>query len=188
MNVIVLTGTPGVGKTTVANELADRLGFKLIDLNKLSEEAGGVGDYEAKRDTRTIKVGPVRKRLRRILKMGGDFIIEGHWGELVPKEYVKCAIVLRTHPLVLMERLKTKGYKEEKVRENAQAELLDYCLIKAVESFGEDIVFEVDSTDLNVDGVVSEIIKIISEGKGSPPGSVNWISKLEKEGKLMSLL
>jgi adenylate kinase len=107
---------------------------------------------------------------------------------LVPEEYVKCAIVLRTNPLVLMERLKKKGYREGKVKENAQAELLDYCLIKAVEEFGDERVFEVDNTDRDVDAVVDEILSVIKEGRGKKAGTTNWIKTLEKEGKIMELL
>ncbi|MGQ9759846.1 MAG: adenylate kinase family protein [Candidatus Methanomethylicaceae archaeon] len=188
MGVIVITGTPGVGKTSIAKELADRLSFRLIELNILAEEVGGIGDYEQERDTRAIKERPIRKRLREILKRGGDFIVEGHWGEIVPKEYVKWVIVLRTHPLVLMERLKKRGYKDKKVMENVQAELLDYCLIKAVEKFGDDIVFEIDSTNFDLDELVNQIVKIIEKGEGNSPGSINWITELEKEGKLMGLL
>lgn len=188
MVAVVLTGTPGVGKTTIAKEIANRLGFKLIELNSLAEEVDGIGSYEADRDTRRIKERPIRRKLHEILKEGGDFIIEGHWGEIVPKEYVRQVIVLRTHPMVLMERLREKGYKEEKIRENAQAELLDYCLIKAVEKFGRSIVFEIDTTDFDVNRLASEVIEIIKEGKGLPPGSINWINRLEKEGKLMELL
>ena len=187
-NAIVITGTPGVGKTTVAKALSEILGFKLIELNKLAEEVGGIGDYDAKRDTWNIKEEKIREKLHSILKEGGNFIIEGHWGDLVPKEYVRLAIVIRTNPLVLMERLKKKGYRENKVRENAQAELLDYCLIKAVEEFGKERVFEVDSTNTSLDNLVSEIVKIINERKGRPPGSINWIKTLEKEGTLMKLL
>lgn len=177
-----------MGKTTVAKALSEILGFKLIELNKLAEEVGGIGDYDTKRDTWNIKEEKIKEKLHSVLKGGGNFIIEGHWGDLVPKEYVRLAIVIRTNPLVLMERLKKKGYRENKVRENAQAELLDYCLIKAVEEFGKERVFEVDSTSASLDNLVSEIVKIINEGKGRSPGSINWIKTLEKEGKLMELL
>ncbi|MCX8182583.1 MAG: adenylate kinase family protein [Candidatus Methanomethyliaceae archaeon] len=183
-----MTGTPGVGKTTIAKKLAEILGFKLLDLNKLAEEIGGIGDYDAKRDTWRIKEEKIREKLYEILGEGVGFVIEGHWGDLVPEEYVRCAIVLRTNPLVLMERLKKKGYKKEKVKENAQAELLDYCLIKAVEEFGEDRVFEVDSTSGDVNAVIEEVLNVVKEGKGKRAGSINWIKTLEREGKIMELL
>ncbi len=154
----------------------------------MAEETGGIGDYDAKRDTWKIREKKIRRKLHALLGEGGNFIIEGHWGDLVPEEYVKCAIVLRTNPIVLMERLKKKGYREGKVKENAQAELLDYCLIKAVEAFGDERVFEVDNTDRDVDGVIDEILIVIKKGRGKKAGTTNWIKTLEKEGKIMELL
>lgn len=177
-----------MGKTTVAKKLAEILGFKLVDLNKLAVEISGIGDYDHKRETWNIREEEVRERLRALLAEGGNFVLEGHWGDLVPEEYVRIVIVLRTHPLVLMERLRKKGYKETKIKENAQAELLDYCLIKAVEEFGYERVFEVDNTNSNMNVVVEEIMGIVTEGKGRKPGSINWIEILEKEGKIMELL
>ncbi|MEM4706421.1 MAG: adenylate kinase family protein [Candidatus Methanomethylicaceae archaeon] len=183
-----MTGTPGVGKTTIAKILSNRLGLKLIELNKFVKDINAIIGLDEKREAEIIDERKVRKELLKILSKNSGYIIEGHWGEIVPKKYVDYVIVIRAHPLVLMERLRKKGYNEEKIKENVQAELLDYCLIKAVEVFGEEKVFEYDNTKEDIEESINNIIKIIKEGIGLKPGSINWISKLEEEGKLREIL
>ncbi|MCC6013635.1 MAG: adenylate kinase family protein [Candidatus Verstraetearchaeota archaeon] len=173
-----MTGTPGVGKTTITKILAEKLGFKIIELNKFAIEVNGIIGYDSEKDAQIINEKIIKRELRKILEKENNFIIEGHWGEIVPKDFVDIVIVIRTNPLVLRERLRKKGYKEEKIKENVQAELLDYCLIKAIEAFGEDKVFEVDNTNKEINVVVDEIIKIIKERKGNKPGKIDWIETL----------
>jgi adenylate kinase len=186
---VVITGTPGVGKTAVARRLAEKMGARLIKLNLLARETGGIEGRDLKRDTEIVKPRVLQSVLRRILKESGErFVIEGHYGELVPQEFVKIAIVLRTDPLILRERLRRRGYPEAKVKENVEAELLDYCLINAVEAFGEGRVAEVDTTDLDTEGTVREVEGIIG-GEGRPPtGGINWIARLEREGRIRDLI
>lgn len=184
----MITGTPGVGKTTIARALSNKLGLKLLELNKFAKDIGAIIGFDEKRGAEIIDEEKVRRELAKILKKESGYVIEGHWGEVVPKKYVDYVIVVRTHPLILMERLRSRGYSEEKIKENAQAELLDYCLIKAVETFDEEKVFECDNTKGDVEECVNYIMKIIKEGVGLKPGSINWINKLEEEGRLREIL
>ncbi|MCS7098549.1 MAG: adenylate kinase family protein [Candidatus Methanomethyliaceae archaeon] len=185
---IVITGTPGVGKTTIARALSEKLGLKLMELNKLAKDIGAINGMDERREAQIINEGKIRRELEKILSKDYGYVIEGHWGEIVPKKFVDYVIVIRTHPLVLMERLRKRGYSEGKIRENAQSELLDYCLIKSVEAFGEERVFEYDNTKGDLEEVIREIIKMIEEGVGPKPGSINWIEILEREGKIKEIL
>jgi adenylate kinase len=186
---VVITGTPGVGKTAVAKRLAEKMGVRLIDLNLLAREVGAISGKDLERETKIIKPRVLKSALRKILKESEEtVIIEGHYGELVPQEFVKVAIVLRTNPLMLRERLKKRGYPEAKVKENVEAELLDYCLINAVEAFGEGRVAEIDTTELDAEGAVREGEGIIRGEGGLPAGSINWIAKLEREGTIKDLI
>ena len=187
-NAIVVTGTPGVGKTTAAKRIAEKGDFKLIELNKIASK-GGIAGKDPDRDSLIINPRKIRATLRKILGDKNEtFIIEGHFGDLVPEKFVRLAIVLRIDPLMLGERLRNRGYSEEKVRENVEAELVDSCLISAVEAFGNDRVMEIDATDLDGDSLTDIVLSTINGKAGMPAGSVNWMLKLEEEGKLQKLL
>ncbi len=178
-NAIVITGTPGVGKTTVARGLASKLGLRLIELNTLAREGGAIGGRDPKRGSLIIKPRRVRALLRRALEgEEGTVIIEGHYGEVVPEELVRAAVVIRLNPLVLRGRLRERGYDEVKVGENVEAELIDVCLSKAVDAFGER-VREVDATGCSEEELEEEVWKAASGEGGLPPGSIDWASKLE---------
>jgi len=185
--VIVITGTPGVGKTEVAKMLSKETGRKLIDLNAFAKEAGGIKGRDSVRGVNIVDVATVRRALRKALKVDQNVIIEGHFAEIVPEEFVKTAVVLRCNPLVLKERLTRRGYPDSKVTENVEAELLDSCLIAAVKSFG-DRVREIDTTGREVSDVAKEAERAFQGKGGLLAGSVNWISVLEIEGRLQDLI
>ena len=71
-------------------------------------------------------------------------------------------------PLILAKRLEKRGYKPKKVLENVQAEILDVCLC---ESKGK--VYEIDTTNRDVEDIVNEIIEAIKHKK-ERKGIVNW--------------
>jgi adenylate kinase len=131
----------------------------------------------------------LKKALKNVLEEStGEVVVEGHFGELVPKVYVKMAIVLRTNPLVLRDRLRKRGYPAKKVKENVEAELLDACLIAAVEAFGEMVVCEVDTTEITPEDAAEHVLAAIHGRGGLPVGSISWVTRLEGEGHLRDLI
>lgn len=173
----------------MARKLAERTGHELIELNDLVARTGGIKGMDKERDTKIIEPAKIRKALRKILRGGNEtIIIEGHYGDIVPKEFVRIAIVLRTNPLVLGERLRKKGYSEGKIRENVEAELLDSCLISTLEAFGHDVVLEIDTTMLTPEEATSKTEDAIKGTGGLPAGNISWISRLEEDGRLQDLI
>ncbi len=186
---IVITGSPGTGKSSVAELVAARLCAKLLSLNLVAAEAGALSTKDSARGSTLVKEGILRRALGKILgEKDGIVVIEGHFGELVPKEYVKIAVVLRSNPFILGERLGKRGYSVEKVKENVEAELLDACLIAAVEAFGKEAVREVDTSELTPEETAEDVLGAIKGRGGLPAGSVNWVTRLEGEGRLRELI
>ncbi|WML67619.1 MAG: Adenylate kinase [Methanoregula sp. SKADARSKE-2] len=131
-----ITGTPGTGKSVLGNILAKR-GQVVVHLTDT------VGPYvtgeDERRDARIIDVG----------RWAAEFVpvngfVEGHFAHLLPCDRI---VVLRCRPDVLSDRLAMRKYREEKIRENAEAEALDVCLVETVEAFEPDRIFELDTTE-----------------------------------------
>ncbi|WEU40573.1 MAG: AAA family ATPase [Candidatus Odinarchaeum yellowstonii] len=183
VRVVVLTGTPGTGKTTISHLIAQILCVKLFSLSDLAVEAGAVTGEDIERDTLIVDGAVLKRFLNRFLSnMSGLVVFEGHYGELVPKRFVDCCIVLRARPSVLEKRLTERGYSGRKLLENLQAEVLGTCTFNAVEAYGRGLVYELDTSSDSVQVTVGNALRIISE-KPSVflAGWVNWFNELSEE-------
>ena len=185
--MIIITGTPGTGKTSIARELAKRLNAVHIDLSRYVIEEGLYTDYDIDRASFIIDEERVIKRIKTLINKYGNVVIDAHFGEIIPKEYVDKVIVLRTDPEELEKRLWRKGWWWEKIRENVEAEILSVCTHNAIEAFGEDRVYEVDTTSKAIDQVIDEILDIL-RGRAKPGLRFDWLSikPLDKIEKYLS--
>ncbi len=164
--ILVITGTPGTGKSTLCELLAECLGVRCFHVDELVKEGMSLG-YDRVRDSLIADIDGLREELGGI----GVAVIEGHYSHLLGIEDL--IIVLRTNPLVLEQRLRDKGFSDEKIKENLECEALDLCLIESLDR--NKNVFEVDTTNLKPAEAV-EIILNILDGRGDEyrPGKIDW--------------
>ena len=134
---IALTGTPGTGKTTISNVLKDDFGLKVIDLNEVIRTSQYYIGWDENRNCGVVDLEALKAH-----PFADGLVIEGHISHHLPVDRV---IVLRTNPVVLRRRLQKKGFSENKIRENVEAEILDIILVEALGLHGNN-VYEVDST------------------------------------------
>jgi adenylate kinase len=161
---IAVTGTPGVGKTSVCSHVKS---MQVFHVNELAERLDVVCGYDRKRKTKEVDVSKLRKAMS---AMKEDMLLEGHFSHMLG---VDVAIVLRCSPEKLEKRLRKKGWSEEKVRENVEAEAVDVVLIEALENAPE--VCEVDTTKLSPKKVAEIVERIIAgESEKYPVGNVDW--------------
>lgn len=161
---VALTGTPGVGKTSVSSLLKS---IRVASVNTLADEVGAVAGFDEERNTKEIDVGSLAEAVHRI---EGDVLIEGHLAHLLN---VDLAIVLRCAPSVLRDRLALKGWSEAKVMENIEAEAVDVILIESLEA--APTVCEIDTTHMRVEEVASAVDEILAgEREKYPVGDVDW--------------
>jgi len=184
--VIVISGTPGTGKTTVASILAKKIKGIHIDLSDLVLKEKLYKEVDEKRETVIADLDKLLPKLREIIRSANSpIIIEGHYAEIVPSKFVNVAIILRTHPKELEKRLKKKNFKESKIRENIQAEILGVCSYNALNAYEKEKIYEIDTTSKTPNETVNIILEIL-EGKGEnyKIGKIDWLAVLEKEGTL----
>jgi len=180
MSVILITGTPGTGKTTVSKTLSERLSIPLVAVNDLVDEKHLYHGHDPEKGYKEVDMEGLSHELKLLLKNSGEdgLIIEGHLAHFSDdSDLIECLVVLRTRPDILKKRLHKRDWPEAKVNENIEAEALDICTFEAVEIHGKK-VNEVDTTNLEIEEVVDMVIKIIHGEKHNPPGDVNFLEYL----------
>ena len=187
MSVILVGGSPGTGKTRVAKILGSKLSVEVIGLGEFADESGCITAEDKARKTGIINEDCLVDALLDLTEdRSKRMIIEGHYIDLVPSSSVQWVFILRTHPEQLRTRLTDRRYSKEKVTENVEAEVIGVCQMDALEAFGEERVFEIDTTETNAPEAVEIIEKMIKEK--SSPTRIDWMALLEEEGRLDEFL
>ena len=182
---IVITGTPGTGKSTVGRLLASRLGAALVELGELVAREGLHLGLDEETGSLIADLDALSSRLAGMMASARQpLVVVGHYAQhVVPREAVLRAFVLRKNPYELMEVLRSRGYTGRKLYENLQAEILDVCLWEAVQAYGPDLVYEIDTSGRTPGDVVEEALRALEEGL-SRVGIVDWLGMLERDGRL----
>ncbi len=175
MPVIAITGTPGVGKTSVSSELRSR-GYRVVDMNEHLRSHGLLADRDEARDTYDVDMEALNDSLGEYRAESGTVFLDSHLAHGCDCSRI---IVLRCDPRILAGRLRGRGYSEEKVRENVQAELLDVILCESMET---DIpVNEIDCSAGSAADAADAVERIIKgEADIYLPGNTDWSGEMEE--------
>nr|KJR74217.1 MAG: adenylate kinase [Thermoproteus sp. AZ2] len=178
---ILITGTPGVGKTTICRLLAARLGVKCIGVAELLAGTRFTkwDPYSMTYDV--VDVEGAREMLREVLV--GDHVVETHAVELLPsRDY--SAFVLRKRPDVLLRDLSARPWPRHKILDNVWAEVLDHVYVKARELFAE--VHQIDVTHRRPEDVVA-VIEACALHRQCVDEEVDWLEYAASSGLLDEL-
>jgi adenylate kinase len=180
---IIISGTPGSGKTTIAKLLAKKTKAKLIDINKFAINKKLIVGFDKKFKSKIIDIKKLSKYLQKEIRKIKQVILEGHLGcELKLKaDYV---IILRLNPKKLFERLKKRNYSKLKIKENLMAEALDYCTILAQKNFKKSKIIEIDCTNKNAKDISDLIYRIVFLDKKYKIKKISWIEQIEEIEKI----
>lgn len=144
--VILVSGIPGTGKTTISKRLSEYLDLEYLDVNKVIEDDNLTEGYDKEKDCRIINEDKlVASLLKRVNK---SVVIDSHMSHYIPPGNADVCLITHCSLKELQRRLYERGYKKEKVEENTEAEIFDECGQEAFEK-GHKII-EVN-TDKEVD-------------------------------------
>ncbi|KAK4453614.1 AAA domain-containing protein [Podospora aff. communis PSN243] len=154
---IIITGTPGVGKTSHAEQLAERTGLKHISINTIVKDRECHEGWDEEYQSWVVDEDKLLDAIEDEVKQGGC-IIDWHACDLFPKSWIDLVVVLRVDTATLYDRLTERKYPEVKLQENIDSEIMQVLLDEARESYDEEIVVELQSAtaeemDSNLDRI-----------------------------------
>jgi len=171
VRVIVITGTPGSGKTTLARALSRKIrGSTLVSINRIVREKRLFSSY-AGDGARIVRMRALKREIeRRIRKSRGPVIVEGH---LICEIRIRgaVAIVVREHLETIKSRLIERRYPIEKTRANVVSEAIGHCAATARKNYGK--AYEVMSGKT----AVAKALRIIN-GKDGKPVEIDLLAEL----------
>lgn len=183
--VILVTGTPCVGKTTLAIQLAKCLDAFYVNLTDYAKQNGLILGEDSERDTVIVAEQKMRQVLPVTISQSvcSVVVVDGHFAaSVVPDGLATYVFVLRRNPVELKEFMQKEGFSEAKLFENLSAEILDVCLVEALQAQTGKIC-EVDVTGKSVDQSVDELLSILlGKCECVCGGVVDWLGFLEREG------
>jgi len=184
--VIAISGTPGVGKSTVATTLARVLGTDAIDLSALVVRERLYIEYDSERKSYVIDEDNVKRRVgEEVASCGGRegsgyVVVEGHYAEIVDDRDLEILVVLRMDPRELIRRLCARGWDKRKSLENGEAEYIGVCIGNAISEHPIEKICEIDATNRDPGDIAAEILEAIKD-RGRCPPKIDWASHIDPE-------
>ncbi|XP_022914403.2 adenylate kinase isoenzyme 6 [Onthophagus taurus] len=145
---ILVTGTPGVGKSTLCSKLSELTGLKWLEISKIAIENNCLEEYDEVYQCPVLDEDKLMDGLEDTMREGGN-ILDYHSCEFFPKRWFDIVFVLRTDNTTLYDRLTAKGYSGKKLEDNVDCEIFQVILDEAKNSYDPEIVHELTSSNLN---------------------------------------
>lgn len=161
----LVTGTPGVGKTTFSGMLAERFGFLHIPISRLIADKHLWHEKDEQRDCTIYDEQLLDEEIQRILKENpnGGVVFDFHCTDIVPKDAIDYVIVLKCTSDILYKRLAERGYSQSKITENVEAEIFRVILDEVIDDFDENKIIEIQSDQMaDLDLALDKIAQLLS--------------------------
>ncbi len=174
---IIITGSPGVGKHTIAKEIVNHLKLSFLNINKIAKNSEL---FEFNENSNDVDV----KELEKIIdqKISDSSLVVGHLAPyVVSPEKIDKVIVLRKNPYDLFEIYEKRGYSKKKSKENAGSEVLGIIAHDSISRFGEK-VFQLNTTKKSVKEILDLILNILENNYSSE--EVDWLDMITEKDDL----
>ena len=137
--VILVTGTPCVGKTSVAQQLTAELNAFYINLTKFAEKHRLTLGEDKERKTIIVDEEKMRAKISETIEKTKkpNIIVDGHYAyAVVPKHYATHIFVLRRNPIELRKIMEKCGFqlegtmREAMLKHNRRHNFMSYGLLR----------------------------------------------------------
>ncbi|GAB2211469.1 hypothetical protein Droror1_Dr00024783 [Drosera rotundifolia] len=173
---MLITGTPGTGKTTMSSALAEATGLRHIEVGELVKQKNLHHDWDEELECHVIDEDLVCDEMEDMMESGGN-IVDYHGCEFFPERWFDRVVVLQTDNTILYDRLSKRGYTGSKLSNNIECEIFQMLLEEAKECYSHDIVIATRSDTIDDITRNVEVLKDWVNGWSSgPPTDNNMIS------------
>lgn len=171
---VLITGTPGTGKTSIREELSQR-GYTTFEGNVLAEKAEAFVDDT---DTKSAAKYPVKivdedilaEWIEDNINPSDDEIvfISTHLEGMIDETLFDKAVCLVTPLNVLRKRLEQRGYPEEKIMDNITSQAMEEHRINCEYTFGtveQGKLLVLDTADMDIGQCAEAIIGFVTQNE-----------------------
>ena len=167
---ILITGTPGTGKTSTSALIAEMTGLKHINCSALVKKKQLSTERNEEYDCLMLDEDALCDEIEDAMDEGGN-IVDFHSIDFFPERWFDLVLVLRTDNTILYDRLKGRGYNDVKLSENVQCEIMQVVLEEAHASYRSEIIHTVESN--TIDQMEDNVERVQAWVKNWTPGSTS---------------
>jgi adenylate kinase len=151
---ILITGTPGVGKTSLSILLTDHLNelltnsnifsnkrFNYLNVGQLILDKKLYTEWNQEFNVPEFDEDATMDALEPLIEEGGC-ILDFHSAYFIPNDCVNLVVLLRCDNTILYDRLKARGYSEKKIKENIECEIMEVTADDVKDNFPIDKIIE----------------------------------------------
>jgi adenylate kinase len=154
-----------IGKSTLAEQICQRVSeLQLVDVNEIVKAKALHDGLDQEWNSLIVDEDKLVDELDDSLSAdSGGVVVDYHGCDFFPERWFDMVVVLRTDNTVLYDRLAARGYAENKLTENIDAEILQVVLDLARESYRPEIVFELTSNSVDdLDNNTRQIVDMVA--------------------------
>ncbi|KAK1937606.1 Adenylate kinase isoenzyme 6 [Babesia divergens] len=155
---ILVTGTPGVGKSTLCSRIASAAGAVHLNVADLVKHKQLHSGWDDDMQCSIYDEEKLNDELARMGLQRGGFLVDFHSVEGIDDDDIDHVVVLSADIKVLAQRLKSRGYSDKKIDANIEAEIFKVCLEDASYAYGKEKVVELLHNDADDSAAAEEHI------------------------------
>ena len=158
--IIVISGSVGSGKTTIAQKLSEKIKFEVIHLGDMAKEYKIADvpklqtfDFDINKLLEDIEI-----KIKAWKKENKNIILESHFAHFINPKLVDILFIINRDLKELKIEYKNRKYNIQKIKDNLEVESFNLCFYEALE---EGYTEEKQVFTINNNTNLEDLIKIL---------------------------